>query len=95
MTVGREDTEWPGWLWCTTMAGASGWAPVPYLRNTAAGFVAVCDYDATELVAEAGECLTVEQEVNGWVWCSASAARAGWVPVRNVEPINEAADERA
>ena len=27
VAVGREDTEWVGWLWCTNAAGKSGWVP--------------------------------------------------------------------
>jgi hypothetical protein len=86
LTVGREDDEWRGWVWCTTAVGAGGWVPLAFLRANETGVVTLVDYDATELAVEAGEVLAVEQVVNGWLWCRGDSGRSGWVPQRNVEP---------
>src|SRR5262245_56887445 len=86
LTVGREDDEWPGWRWCTAANGVAGWIPQTYLIIHGDKGAATCEYDATELLLERDELLTVEKEVNGWVWCSSDDGRRGWTPTRNLAP---------
>ena len=87
LTIGREDDEWPGWVWCTTATSVSGWLPLAYLRATGEGIVAICDYNATELPAEVGDHLQIEQVVNGWLWCANVSGQRGWVPTLSVKPV--------
>ncbi|PWB72375.1 hypothetical protein C3F09_06760 [candidate division GN15 bacterium] len=32
VTVGKEDDEYPGWLWCTDSRGLSNWVPKEFLK---------------------------------------------------------------
>jgi len=32
VTVGKEDDEYPGWLWCTDSHGISNWVPKEFLK---------------------------------------------------------------
>ena len=88
LAIGREDTEWPGWLWCTRPDGESRWVPDSFVevQGDAAG-VALVDYDATELSVEVGETLTTGQEVNAWVWCTNQEGHSGWVPAKHLQKL--------
>ncbi|MEW6050542.1 MAG: SH3 domain-containing protein [Candidatus Zixiibacteriota bacterium] len=79
--VGRRDSEYQGWLWCTAKSGKSGWVPEKYLEWKGDKGIMSRDYDATELTVDVGECVTVLFEESGWVWCLASDGRAGWLPI--------------
>jgi uncharacterized protein YgiM (DUF1202 family) len=78
LTLGKRDTEWSGWVWCTNAAGQSGWAPEAY-----AG-VARRDYTARELELHEGETVTLLDEESGWFWAQAADGRTGWVPATHV-----------
>lgn len=82
IAVGREDDEYPGWIWCTDKRGRSGWVPLTIVDRQAG--VARQDYSALELSVEPGELLTVEQEESGWALCRNAAGERGWVPLANL-----------
>lgn len=84
LIVGQNDTQWPGWVWCTNQSGKSGWMPASYLDRTGNQGVARRDYDATELSASAGEELVVGYEESGWIWCTNRLGQSGWIPLDNV-----------
>jgi hypothetical protein len=84
-----KETEWPGWVWCTSQAGKSGWAPQAYVRREGDGGVALVDYDATELSVDVGQELLMGTQESGWIWCTDQAGQSGWVPAENVERIDE------
>ena len=85
LAVGDRESEWLGWLWCTTREGNSGWVPESYVRLKGETATMRRDYDATELSVRAGEELVVEKEESGWLWCTNRAGQRGWVPANHVE----------
>ena len=82
---GKED-NWQGWtwLWCTNQVGKSGWEPQSYVLETESGYVARCDYDASELTVQTGEILQIAQAESGWLWCTNQSGKSGWVPVMHL-----------
>lgn len=87
LDLSDRESGWPGWIWCTTSAGQSGWVPAAYVEPMGRLGLARRDYDATELSAEVGEELTVGNEESGWLWCADRLGRSGWIPVENVEGV--------
>ena len=84
ITLGREDDEYPGWIWCTDSRGRSGWVPLTIVDREAA--VARQDYSALELSVEPGALLMIEQEESGWALCRNASGERGWVPLANLGP---------
>lgn len=82
--TGREDDEFPGWVWCTAADGRQGWVPRLFLKGEGANVTADRDYDARELSISAGERLTLLEEVNGWVWVENGRGERGWVPASHL-----------
>src|SRR5262245_55170016 len=85
LTVGANDTQWPGFVWCTKNAGQGGWVPESYLERRGEVGVARRDYAATELTASVGEALSMGVEESGWIWCTNQRGQSGWIPADNVE----------
>ena len=81
MTVGKRDTEYPGWVWCTEKSGKSGWVPENYLAIEGDQGVMRRDYDATELTIGAGETVALLGSESGWGWCRTVDGREGWLPL--------------
>ncbi|TFH57974.1 MAG: hypothetical protein E4G91_09955 [Candidatus Zixiibacteriota bacterium] len=90
LTIEDRETEWSGWIWCTTREGKSGWVPEKYVQRSGSTGVAERDYDAMELSVTEGEQLTIIEEVSSWYWCRTKDGRLGWVPKQNVEPLRKA-----
>lgn len=86
--LGKIEDEFPGWIWCTTESGNSGWGPKEYLEIDGDGGRFVRDYDATELTVDEGARVTGFQEVAGWVWCRTEEGYEGWVPGTCLEVVN-------
>jgi hypothetical protein len=80
--VGPEDTDYPGWVWCTDSRGRSGWVPKSILEFSYDGTEARSfePYDAVELSVSVGEQVNQIQEESGWVWCENGEGKLGWVP---------------
>ena len=101
MTVGRRDTTWPEYVWCTAADGREGWVPEAFLdvmvdrEDTAAedGSVTVRrtrrDYDARELDVASGDVVLAGEEAGGWFWCEAADGRSGWVPAECLTASDE------
>jgi uncharacterized protein YgiM (DUF1202 family) len=83
--VGRHDTEWPGWVWCTDAAGESRWVPEAYLRRDGEAGRMLRDYEATELPVKTGEAVTAWHMESGWLWCTNQAGQSGWVPLDKLQ----------
>lgn len=83
LTVGHEDSEYPGWIWCTNCAGKSGWMPLSCVDRSAAR--AIYDYSAMELTAAEGDEIRVHKIENGWAWSTDAKGEQGWIPVANIE----------
>jgi uncharacterized protein YgiM (DUF1202 family) len=87
VTIEDRESEWSGWLWCTTKDGKSGWVPADYIRRSGHKGKAARDYDATELTVTKGERLMIIGEICGWYLCRTEDGLPGWVPQQNVEPM--------
>ncbi len=89
VTVGRNDDEWPGFVWCTDTTGKSGWIPENYLerqQNSSLGHLK-CDYTAQELTVAVGEIVTIIKQESGWVWGMTESGQVGWMPRIHLEII--------
>jgi uncharacterized protein YgiM (DUF1202 family) len=84
----QRESEWSGWVWCTNAHEKEGWVPEQFLERSGERARATVDYDATELTVHAGEHLRVEEEVNGWFWCTNEQGQSGWVPVAVTAPAS-------
>ena len=91
ITPGKEDHEYPGWIWCTDARGRSGWVPLAIVDRDAG--VARRDYSALELSVEPGELVTVEEEESGWALCRNATGSRGWVPCASLTATSDAADD--
>jgi len=94
ITIGEEyegPEDWKNWHFCTTPTHPGGWVPAQIIELLDASTGKVMeDYNAFELDVDAGERLRGLRELNGWVWCQSSAkSLAGWVPLENLEPVQE------
>ncbi len=82
--LGREDAQWPGWIWCISESGTAGWTPASYLVRDGDWARLRVDYDATELTVRRGEQLALHYEVNDWWWATDAVGNQGWVPAAKV-----------
>jgi hypothetical protein len=89
LIVEDRASEWPGWIWCTTSKGKSGWAPESYIQRDGDKGVSLHFYEAIELSVTVGEELTIIDEESGWFRCRTKEGRSGWVPKENVEPVRK------
>lgn len=87
VTVGPEDVDFPGWLWCTDHTGTSSWVPKAFLEVEGEHGKLLRDYNAMELSVEAGARLTVIEEESSWFLCESEDGKRGWVPGENVRPL--------
>ena len=80
VTTGRQDTEWPGWTWCTAANGLCGWIPEGYLKREGIQAILLKDYRATELSVSEGDPVKVKEVESGWAWCVSANGEEGWLP---------------
>jgi hypothetical protein len=81
----RRESDWPGWLWCTSRAGSEAWVPEPGVTLDGENCVLVRDYAARELSLKLGDVVRTRLEESGWVWAAAASGREGWVPLACLE----------
>lgn len=93
LTVGEVyagNEGWENWYFCEVPGQSGGWVPGQLICLLEPGRgVAVEDYTARELDVDPGQVVSGEICLNGWLWCSCiedGATRAGWVPLRNLQP---------
>jgi hypothetical protein len=87
VTIGPEDIDYPGWIWCTDNFGTSGWVPKSVLNIVDGDEHASArkEYDARELTVAVGDRLTVHFEESEWIWIETEDGRQGWVPKSCIE----------
>lgn len=81
LTTSTRETDWPGWIWCTTASGESRWVPDKYLKRSKGQTVMCHDYNPLELSVQVDELLTAYEHINGWAWCVNINHQQGWVPL--------------
>ena len=83
VTVGKHDTEWTSYRWCTNEAGTGGWVPHDYLVMDEDGTAtSTVGYSTAELTVEVDAVVTGFQTAGDWTWCVADDGAEGWVPNR-------------
>ncbi len=85
--LGRQDEQWPGWIWCTSLNGMEGWVPISYLEVRGKLGIARSDYTARELTIHVGEKLTIWDFEAGWYWASNPDSCSGWIPGDHIDVI--------
>jgi hypothetical protein len=81
----RRETEWEGWLWCTSESGKPGWVPEAWLTLRGPFAVLQRDYCARELTVRRGTVVTGSLIESGWLWATTDTGVSGWVPLRVLE----------
>ena len=81
----RRESEWDGWLWCTSESGETGWVPEAWLTLRGPFAVAQRDYCARELTVRRGTVVSGSLIECGWLWATTDAGVSGWVPLRVLE----------
>jgi hypothetical protein len=86
VNVGDHDTNWPAFVFVTTLAG-QGWVPARHLAIDGRRGVVGVAYDTTELPTTTGERLQVvrRDDESGWLWCRKEKGEEGWVPTDTVD----------
>lgn len=80
--VGRRDTEWTEFLWCTDASGQAAWVPGQLLSRDSVAATLIRDYDSRELRIVVGEQLEALEAMASWAWCRNRLGELGWVPQR-------------
>lgn len=83
----RRESEWPGWIWCTSDSGKGAWVPENWVRMEGYSCVMKRDYNATELSVDVGEALPPEFDESGWAWVTKEGGESGWVPLDHLGRI--------
>ncbi len=84
-----KETDIAGWVWCTNRLGKSGWVPNSYIKIVRDRCKMVHDYSAIELTIHVGDILTVHKEESGFYWAASQSRHQGWIPIANVETLEE------
>lgn len=92
VVTGREDAEFPGWIWCRSAAGKEGWVHQSFLASGPDGAVAARDYAARELAVAGGECGELVEILSGWAFVRLMTGNQGWIPHGHLVPAAAAGD---
>jgi uncharacterized protein YgiM (DUF1202 family) len=84
---GREDDEFPGWMWCTASDGRQGWIPVELLLRDAAQTIVKQDYSARELPVQPGEEVVIEDSRHEWLLVRNTQGERGWIPNSHAQAL--------
>ncbi|WJX08324.1 SH3 domain-containing protein [Bacillus cereus] len=82
---GREDTEFPNWIFCEAIHSKKcGWVPKQILSTPNEEQIAttLTDYSAHELTVNPGMLVEKELELNEWSFVHTTQGEKGWVPNR-------------
>lgn len=88
LTVGDADDGWPGWVWCASRSGKSGWAPLAWLALDGRSGVLLRDYNALELALSVGDVVRGLLTESGWLLAAAPDGREGWAPLECLERLD-------
>ena len=85
ISVGKEDNEMPGWLWCKNSTGLEAWIPNTHIDIDGKTAIFNQPYNSVELNAKAGEVVQYLGESLGWTECFNKEWKYGWIPSSKVE----------
>ena len=77
----RRESEWPGWIWCTTQGNVAGWIPESWVVIDDDHCVMRRDYTAVELTVAQDDGVPVMREESGWAGARTADGREGWLPL--------------
>jgi len=81
----RRQTQWPGWIWCTSETGKCGWVPEAWVEIEGDSCVMKRDYEAVELSVNTCDILEEILIESGWLLAKDANGNHGWVPHERVE----------
>jgi hypothetical protein len=85
LTLGRRDSEYPGWVWAACVrTGKSGWVPETLVQMKDDLPVARRAYSGRELNVQPGDIVTVIDTLFGWHWAQLKSGVVGWLPANHV-----------
>ena len=91
LIISEKAEYWNGnpswvWIWCTDARGKTGWVPKGLIDVQSNGLTGIAryGYTATELTVAIGDELIAEREESGWLWCTNSQGKSGWVPADHI-----------
>ena len=86
VSVGRNDAEWPAFVWCQTADGRGSWIPEAFLSGEGEERTLKRAYCARELVVTVGEVVSLLEEIGGWCFVRNADGGEGWIPGRCAVP---------
>jgi hypothetical protein len=87
VSVGREDTDVPGWLWCKNEAGLEAWIPETHIDIEGETAVFNQPYNSIEHTIKVGEKVQYLGESLGWIECLNHEWKYGWIPTSKLKKI--------
>ena len=87
---GKQDLDWPGWIWVTAENGRGSYVPEDILE-VVEGMNATVKraFRAHDLSVKKQDQVRSLQEVKGWHWCQSSTGEEGWLPAYLLVPAQE------
>ena len=83
------EKEEGGWMWCISKDELGAWVPKKYLRRRGNEGICLSSYSSAELSTKAGEILSCNEELSGWLWCVNQKEEKGWVPKDKMQRLQE------
>lgn len=80
--AGKQDREWPEFIWCRNRKGKGGWVPQSKLATQGKTAIVLTHYSARELDVTAGETVAMGEVTGGWCWVTRENGDQGWVPLK-------------
>lgn len=80
LSLGRRDSESPGWIWCVAPSGQGSWVPERWLEIRDEKGILRRDYNAAEFTLSVGDELTLHEYESGWYWAQNREQNWGWAP---------------
>lgn len=85
----QNDGVYKGWYWCRSADGKEIWVPGQILSMKGENAISKGDFSSWELSVFSGQILEAYNEMGGWLWCASTDGEKGWIPVKNVEYLDD------
>ena len=86
--VKKTDDEWPGWVFCESNGGKTGWVPKNGIKIVGDAAIAQKSYVAREVTVMEGEIVRIENVESGWAWVTNMTDQTGWVPLKKLKIVD-------